>query len=107
MVEGMLANDSALGITNNFLKSALGLTDGASREFRKERRRLTDAPTRIHGNDQTVAVRRERFVELAFEVLNALVEPVNFLNGPWRFEFKTGIRVRRGNPAKGCDDCHL
>src|ERR1043166_7618207 len=91
MIKRVLADDGALRVANDFLESTLGFGDGATGEFREERGRFADAPAGVNRHEQIVAVWRERFVELALEILDALVELVDFLNRPRRLRVKSRL----------------
>src|SRR5207249_3999962 len=89
--ERMLADDGVFGAAQQRGQFALGPADRVV-ETLAENRWITDAPAGIDGDDDVVTVLGERLLEFFLEVLDALVEWLNFLNWPGQLEIKTRFR---------------
>src|SRR5258705_9367395 len=74
---------------------------------REELRRLRNVPARIHFDQQAVPVGGKRLLELAFEIVNALVEFIDLLYWTWPAQVGTGIRLLIRWPPKSGHDRNL
>ena len=80
----MFADDSGHGIAQETAQLAFGFSDGlvARGEFGEERGRVGNSPTGIDRGEECETVTGEALGERGFEVLDALIELVDPLDGP-------------------------
>src|SRR5205814_10687638 len=63
--------------------------------------------TLFRSDQQADQVLSDRLVDLAFKGLEAVVERIDFLNGPGEPELEAGVGDAAGIAAEGGDDRHL
>ena len=101
----MRADDRALFAADEIFEALLGVGDGIVEAF-AEGFRVGDFPAGIDEDHQVLAVLRERFLEAAFEVLDAVVELLHLLDRPREFPIQAGLGDRPAvhGLAKGGDE---
>src|SRR5262249_43593621 len=87
-------------------QSLLRFNDGAAAKLREKRLRLFNFPANIRRNQQDVLVGQFRFLEFAFEVLDALIELIDAFDRPRPTEMcaRPAFTIVF---AEGRDDSHL
>src|SRR5688572_25411574 len=97
----MPADHAAVGVANEALEAFLGLA-GVAIEPGEKHGRIINLPADIHHDEEVVAVGGQHLLELAFEVVNALVELVDRLDGPRPAEVGAGSGLA-ADTAEGGD----
>jgi len=106
IAEGGLADDTAFGVrtTGSSVCSALVMSP---LKLSRKHPGIGDTPADIDRDDQTDLIFGERLVELALEGLDAIVELVDFLDGPWQTELESGVGDASRVLAKRSDYRHF
>src|SRR5256885_15786107 len=89
----MFSKDRAFGMTQQPFQITFGFPNwiGIARESREKVRHFSNFPADVNRGDEVKTVASESLGGFVFEILNALIELIDFLDRPRPFDFEAWL----------------